>query len=135
MSSIPYLNKPILNARDAIATHIRWKITLLTAARMQEPLSERATQSIQQPDECAISRWILSDSTLPVRGTPQFAAVLARHREFHTEMQRIAKLLNAGLYLQAETQLASRTVFEQTSLALAHALMALDRLLAQPIAS
>ena len=31
MSSIPFIAKPILTPRDAIASHVRWKITLLMA--------------------------------------------------------------------------------------------------------
>jgi len=46
------------------ASHVRWKITLLLAARMREPLSERATRSIQHPEECAIRKWLLSEHTL-----------------------------------------------------------------------
>lgn len=128
MSSESYIAKPIENARDAIASHIRWKITLLTAARLREPLSERATRSIEQPDECLIRRWLFSDHTLSVRATPQFIALLDRHLAFHREMQQIAALLNAGRYDDAERQLAPRTPFERASLALANALMVLDRI-------
>ncbi len=128
MSSTPYIAKPILNARDAIASHVRWKITLLTAARMKETLTERATRSIEHPDECSIRRWLLSDRTLAIRGTPEFKALLDRHLDFHREMQRIAKLLNAGRYADAELQLCARTSFDHASTALANALMTVDRI-------
>lgn len=128
MSSEPYIAKPIENARDAIASHIRWKITLLTAARLREPLSERAKRSIEQPGECAIRRWLLSDHTLSLRGTREFTAILERHLAFHREMQHIAVLLHSGLYAEAEQQLRNHTSFEHASIALANALMTLDRL-------
>jgi methyl-accepting chemotaxis protein len=135
MSSVPYIAKPILNARDAIASHVRWKITLLTAARMQEALSDRATLSIQHPEQCAIRRWLLSDHTAPLRDRPEYTVALNRHIDFHREMQRIAHLLNNARYVEAESLLASGSAFEQTSLAVANALMSLDRAQRQQPAS
>ena len=48
MRSTPYIAKPVLTERDAIASHMRWRITLLLAARMHEPLTDRATRTIHQ---------------------------------------------------------------------------------------
>lgn len=136
MESVPYIAKPILNARDAIASHVRWKITLLTAARMREPLSERATHSIQQPAECAIRRWLLSDETVSLRDQREYAIALEKHLEFHRTMQTIAGMLNSGQYLQAELRLSDQTgQFERTSMELANALMALDRVQRRRLAS
>jgi len=86
VSSIPFIAKPILTPRDAIASHVRWKITLLMAARMREPLSDRATHSVQHPNECSIRRWLLSQYTLHLRQTSEYLAVLHWHQEFHREM-------------------------------------------------
>ena len=127
MPSDSYIAKPILTARDAIASHVRWKIALLTAARMHEPLSARATRSIRQPEQCAIRRWLLSDYTAALRNRPEHSAALDRHIDFHREMQRVAHLLNTGHYAEAEDLLAHASAFEQASLALANALMSLDR--------
>ena len=127
MSSATYISKPILNARDAIASHVRWKITLLTAARMREPLSDRATRSIQQPEQCSIRRWLLSDYTVSLRQRAEYISVLDRHIEFHREMQRIAYLLNSAEYEEAERLLALDSAFERTSHGFANSLMALDR--------
>ena len=127
MSADSYIAKPILAARDAIASHVRWKITLLTAARMREPLSERATLSIRQPEQCSIRRWLLSDYTASLRQRSEYSTVLERHIDFHREMQRVAHLLNTGHYAEAEDLLAPGSAFEQTSFGLANALMALDR--------
>src|SRR5271156_131784 len=125
MFSVPYLNKPIVTARDAIASHVRWKITLLMATRMREPLSERATRSIHHPDECSIRQWLLSGHTLHLRRTPEYRTVLDRHAEFHREMQAIATLINAGDFAPAERLLKTPGSFEKASLAVANAIMAL----------
>jgi hypothetical protein len=135
MSCTPYINKPILTPRDAIASHVRWKITLLTAARMREPLSDRATHSVQHPDECDIRRWLLSQYTLHLRRMPEYLAVLHWHQEFHREMQAVAKLLNTGEFTAAERALHTSESFQTASNSLANAIMALDRIAPISLAS
>jgi len=135
LSSVPYLAKPIITARDAIASHVRWKITLLTAARMRESLSERATRSIQHPDECSIRQWLFSSHTQHLHRTPEYLAVLDRHAKFHREMQTIAGLINAGEFAAAERLLTAHGSFEQASLAVANAIVALERIPPRRLAS
>lgn len=128
MESVSYNAKPILNARDAVASHIRWKITMLTAARLKERLSERATQSIEDPQQCSIRRWLLSMRSGPIREKREYALALAKHIEFHRTMQTIARLLHSGQFAEAERRLVDHGgEFERASLELAQALMALDR--------
>jgi len=126
MPADTYIAKTIENAPDAIASHVRWKIELQLAARMHEPLSERATRSIQNPQECSIRKWLLSEHTLHLRGTPEYLAALDLHAAFHGQMQAIANLINGGEYEQVERLLHSQEHFENASTALANAIMALD---------
>jgi len=128
MPAETYIAKTIENPPDAIASHVRWKITLLLAARMREPLSERATRSIQHPEECSIRKWLLSERTLHLRGTQEYKAAVDQHTAFHGQMLAIANLINAGEYEQAERLLNSKEHFEKPSTALANAIMALDRI-------
>jgi hypothetical protein len=125
--SIPYIAKPIVNARDAIASHVRWKITLHLATSMREPLSERANRSLQYPEECSIRGWLLSGRTQHLRGTREYAAALHLHLAFHGQMQRIAALINGGEFEEAERALNSPEPFTKASNELANALMELDR--------
>ena len=135
MPSIPYIAKPVLTARDAIASHVRWKITLLTAARMHEPLSQRANHSIQHPEECSIGQWLLSRYMVHLRGTPEYRAVVDRHVEFHREMQAVALLINSGDYAAAEHLLNAYSTFQLASIAIANAIMALERASSTALAS
>jgi len=135
MSSVQYIAKPIVTARDAIASHVRWKITLLMAVRMAEPLSARATHSIEHPEECSIRQWLMGKYTLHLRRAPEYLAVLDRHTEFHREMQSIARLINQGAYAAAEHLLESDAGFQDASNAFANAIMALDRVPAARLAS
>ena len=135
MPSVQYIAKTIVTARDAIASLVRWKITLLTATRMREPLSERATRSIVRTDECSIGQWLLSRHTLSLRNAPEYRAALDRHIEFHHEMQTIARLVNAGDYAAAERLLDTPGSFEKSANAVANAIMALERVPAGKLAS
>jgi hypothetical protein len=135
MSCTPFIAKPILTPRDAIASHVRWKITLLTAARMHESLTDHATHCVQCPDECAILRWMLSQYNLPLRQTPEYLAVLHWHQEFHREMIAAATLINAGEFLTAEQLLNTSETFQSASASLAGAILALDRVAPLGLAS
>ena len=123
-----YIAKTIENAPDAIASHVRWKIALLLAARMREPLSARAIRSLQHPEECSIRKWLVSEHTLHLRGTPEYHAALELHTAFHGQMLAIANLINAGDFEEAERLLNAAEPFQNASTALANAIMALDRI-------
>ena len=127
MSFIPYIAKTILTTHDAIASHVRWKITLLLAVKMREPLSARAQQSIQHPEQCSIGKWLLGKHTVHLRGTKEYLAVLDGHEAFHRQMLRIANLINSGDFDEADCLLNSPEPFLSASNTLANAIMALDR--------
>ena len=127
MPAETYIAKTIENAPDAIASHVRWKISLLLAARMREPLSDRATRSLQHPEEDSIRKWLISEHTLHLRGTPEYQTALDLHAAFHQQMLAIANRINAGDYEQAERLINAAEPFQNSSTALANAIMALDR--------
>jgi hypothetical protein len=122
----------VLTAKDAISRHVRWKITLMLAIRMREPLAPNVLRAIQYPDECSIGRWLLSHHTLTIRGTPEYVALLDRHRLFHAEMLRVALLINSENFATAEYALNQEGRFRDAAQAIANAISAVDRI--QPIA-
>ena len=127
MPAIPYIAKLIQSPQDAIASHVRWKITLLLAATIHEPLTDRAARSILHPEECSIGKWLLSKQTKHLRDTPEYRTVLDLHAEFHHQMTRVADLIQSRDFIAAERLLNSPEPFQSASTALANAIMALDR--------
>jgi methyl-accepting chemotaxis protein len=117
-----------MTAKDAIAAHMRWKITFHLAIRVEEPMSDRAMQAIENPAICSIGRWLTSPGNMAVRRTREFLDLVARHEEFHAEMRRIAKLINSGDYRAAARGLDPSGRFEVASKAIAAAIMSLDRI-------
>ena len=113
--------------RDAIASHVRWRIALLLAAQMREPLTDRALEAIRIPAVCLVGIWLASEQTLHLRGTPEYCAVVDLHGAFHGQMQRIANLLQTGDYPQTLRLLNGPGPFQDASNSLANAIMTLDR--------
>jgi hypothetical protein len=127
LSSVPYIAKPVTTPQDAIASHVRWKITLLLAVQLREPLSDRATRSLQHPEECSIHKWLQSDYTRHLRGKREHRAVIDLHAAFHSQMLKVATLLSERDFEQAQRLLNQPGPFQEASNSLANAIMALDR--------
>jgi hypothetical protein len=126
---------PIVTAKDAIASHMRWKITLQLAIALNEPLSPSAIRSIQHSEECPIGRWLVSQHTLSVRNTEEYRDLAARHEEIHREVAQIASLINNRKYGAARRALDPNSSFRRASQAMASAIMALDSIQTIAIAS
>jgi hypothetical protein len=126
LSSTPYIAKTVLTPRDAIASHVRWKIALQLAAQLRERLSERATRSIAHPEECSIYKWLLSEHTRDLRSTAEYRAVVQRHAAFHDQMRKVANLLHAADFEQAQRLVNQPGPFQDASNALANAIMSLN---------
>jgi hypothetical protein len=126
LGSTSYIAKPILTPRDAIASHVRWKITLQLAMHLREPLSERATRSITHIEECSIHKWLLSEHTRHVRHSTEYRAVVQLHSAFHDQMLQIANLLQATDFDEVERRVNHPGPFQDASNALANAIMSLE---------
>jgi hypothetical protein len=125
--STSYIAKPIITPRDAIAGHVRWKITLQLAMHLREPLSERATRSIAHIEECSIYKWLLSEHTRDLRSTTEYRSVVQLHVAFHDQMLQIANLLLASGFDEVERRVNHPGPFLDASNALANAIMSLER--------
>jgi hypothetical protein len=126
LSSTSYIAKPILTPRDAIASHVRWKIALQFAAQLREPLSERATSSIAHPQECSVYKWLLSEHTRDVRTTTEYRTVVQLHAAFHNQMLKVANLLQAADFDEAARLVNQPGPFLDASNALAKAIMSME---------
>jgi len=123
---------PIVTAKDAIARHMQWKITLQLAIALNEPLSPSAIHTIEHSEECPIGRWLVSQHTTGLRNTPEYRDLVAGHEEFHREVAQIASMINNRKYSAARRAHDPNSSFRRASQAMANAITALDRI--QPIA-
>jgi hypothetical protein len=126
---------PIITAKEAVAHHMRWRITLQLAVAMREPLSPGATRAIEHLEECTIGKWLVSQHTLSARDTPEYQALVARHEEFHRVMHEIAFSISHEDYETAGLALAPGSSFRRAAQAISSAMMALDRIQTIALAS
>ena len=124
----PFVTAPIRTAQDAIASHVRWLITLQLAVRMRETLTPRCNRAITHPAESAIGEWLHSAAIAHLHRTPEHRALVALHQQFHFEMLQIATLINAHDFEVAARLLNDpEGAFQPSAKATANAITTLDR--------
>lgn len=126
---------PIVSAKEAIASHMQWKITLQLAIALNEPLSPNAIRAIEHSEGCPIGRWLVSQHTLSIRNTEEYRDLVFRHEEVHRVLAQIASMINNRKYSAARRALDPNSSFRQASQAMASAIMALDLIQTIAIAS
>ncbi len=118
----------VLSAKDLIARHEAWKLTLWSAAFSRKPLSVEEVAQIVYPERCPIGRWLLSDASSGLRESQEYQDVLQSHQEFHHEMMEVASLLSSKDFPAAKQAIQEGSSFAATGRKLALAIMALNRL-------
>jgi methyl-accepting chemotaxis protein len=120
---------PILTAKDAIARHMQWRMTLQFAIAVREPVPPDQYAQICHDGQCAIGVWLVSPATRGIRGEAPYAELVLRHYEFHREMERVADLIGLGEFDAAAHAMEPDSSFRRASQAIAMAIMAVNRLL------
>ena len=135
MSPVSSSEPHVITAKDAIARHIRWRVTLQFAVSRQEQLDPEDVHAIDHLNECSIGKWLKSSHTVKIRQTPEYRALIARHEEFHREMQKIARLIESKKFAAAERALDPDSSFKKAAQAIASAINAVDSIQTIAIAS
>ena len=118
---------PVLNAKQAIAKHVNWKIALQFAITMQEQLTPEQIASIYHPHLCSIGSWLDSPVTMRMRAQPAYTDLVSLHLRFHHEMVAIAELIAAKRFREASAAMTVDSAFTRASLALARSITAFDQ--------
>lgn len=119
----------VLTAKDAIARHMQWKITLIFAIQRREGLSAESVDQIAHEDHCAIGQWLFSRKTLGIRERVEYKTLVARHKSFHCEMSRVAALINSSGFEEAEKALGPKSRYTAASHAIVFAIMEMDKVM------
>ncbi len=118
-----------MNARQVVASHVRWKIALQFAIVMRENLSEEQHRQIRQPSLCPVGLWIDGPAAREYRLRPEYMAMRAAHLVFHEVMDRVAGMLERGQFQEASELIEEVDgEYAEASKRLAMSMMALDRL-------
>ncbi len=122
----------LLDAKTAVARHMRWRMTLRFAVATREPLPEEQGKEIIDYKTCAIGRWLDDPSAARAYDAADWQDLSRKHIAFHTEMARINAMLSLGDFAAADAAMDLSSPFQAASNALAMAITALD--LRKPLA-
>ncbi len=108
----------------AIAAHMAWKTKLRNAVEQGEKLE---VDTVCRDDRCPLGQWLHGPGRLSCGHAPAFTALLERHAEFHTEVGKVARLVNAGQKPQALAALEGGTAFARATQATVVAIKTLQQ--------
>ena len=88
-----------MDLNHAIEAHSLWKTKFRTAITKQESLD---ASTIGADNCCELGKWLYGEGRGLYGAKPQFTALLQKHKGFHAEAGKVAKLINAKQFSLAE---------------------------------
>ena len=70
---------------------------------------------VSSEKECAFGKWVYSEAGSSYVQNPDYARCVALHAAFHLEAAKLAILINAGRYLEADRQFALGSPYSEAS--------------------
>lgn len=116
-----------MNIEEAIRKHAEWKVRFRAAISKKERLD---APSITRDDCCDMGKWLYGPGKTRFASQSEFQKAVARHKTFHLNAGRVAELINAERYGEAEAALQAGTPYSIASNEVGAALIALRRVAA-----
>jgi methyl-accepting chemotaxis protein len=113
-----------MNLDAAIEKHAEWKIRLRNAISKQEQLD---AASISKDNCCQLGHWLYGDGQSSLGRAPEFQSLVTAHKAFHAEAGRVAGLINARQYPEAQRALQKGTRYAAASDTVRDAIYALKK--------
>jgi methyl-accepting chemotaxis protein len=108
----------------ALEKHSEWKVKLRTAMSKHE---EMDAATISRDDCCDFGKWLHGDAKSRLAHQPSYGDCVSKHAAFHIEAGRVANMINAKKYNEAEAMLGSGSAFAAASSAVGVAIMHLKK--------
>lgn len=124
-----YQNTPVSNSvgidlDKALEKHSEWKVKLRTAISKRE---EMDAATISRDDCCDFGKWLHQDVKHHLDHESSYADCVSKHAAFHIEAGKIANMINAKKYSEAEAMLGGGSAFAAASSAVGVAIMRLKK--------
>ena len=107
---------------QAIDLHSEWRWKFCSAMAREEAMD---ALSIANDDGCELGKWLHGEAKNHFGHLASYARCVARHAAFHVEAGKVASIVNAGQYAQAEAMIGPDTPYSSASTAVRNALLAL----------
>ncbi|GAB1848926.1 CZB domain-containing protein [Achromobacter xylosoxidans] len=113
-----------MNLDESIQKHAEWKLKFRSAINRKEQLD---ADTIEKDNCCQLGHWLHGEGKLKYGANPEFGVIVQKHKAFHTEAGKIARLINRNQYESAEKELGAGTAYSQASNAVGAAIIAFKR--------
>jgi hypothetical protein len=104
-----------MNLDNAVQTHAQWKTKLRLAIAKHEELD---LVSLARDDRCELGGWLHGEGKSSYGRLKSYGDCFHKHLEFHREVTKVAKAVNAKQFDTAETMLGAGTAYAKASSAL-----------------
>lgn len=111
-SAAPGQEMPSINFDDVLEKHSAWKVKLRAAINQKETLD---AATISKDNCCDFGKWLYGDAKTQVGQRASYTECVKKHAAFHVEAGKIATLINAKKYQEADTLLAAGSMFNSAS--------------------
>ncbi len=113
-----------MNLDESIQKHAEWKLKFRAAISRKEQMD---ADTIGKDNCCQLGGWLYGEGKLKYGAKPEFGAIVQKHKTFHTEAGKIARLINSQQYELAEKEMGIGTAYSQASNAVGAAIIAFKR--------
>jgi len=123
-------NESSIDLDKALEKHSEWKVKLRTAISKHE---EMDVATISKDNCCDLGKWLHGDAKSRLAHQPSYSECVSKHAAFHVEAGRVATMINAKKYSEAETMLGAGSSFVSASTAVGVAIMRLKKDISSPV--
>lgn len=116
-----------MNLDEAVQKHAEWKMKFRGAISKKEQMD---AATIGKDNCCVVGQWLHGEGKSRWSSKPEFQRALDKHKAFHAEAGKVAALINAGKYTEAESALGNGTTYASASSEVGVALIALKKVAA-----
>ena len=95
---------------QAIQKHSEWRTKFRSAISKKETMDE---STISKDDCCELGKWLHSDAK--VKRLYSYQECVTKHARFHQEAGKVAKLINARKYTEAEAAIGAGSSYSTAS--------------------
>lgn len=120
----PVPNNVGIDLDKALEKHSEWKVKLRTAISKRE---EMDAATISRDDCCDFGKWLHYEVKSRLASEPSYTDCVSKHAAFHIEAGRVANMINAKKFSEAEALLGNGSAFVSASTAVGVAIMRLKK--------
>lgn len=113
-----------INLDDAIKVHAEWKTNLRAAIHKREAVDEA---TIAKDNCCVLGKWLHNEAKLQYAGMESYSTLVIKHAAFHDEAGKIAGMINAKQFAEAELLLGAPSPYCEATLAVVQAITELRK--------